>query len=197
MNRLPQLNEAALTAQQQRVFDQIALGPRGQVVGPLRVWLQNPKFAEKAQALGQYARYETGLPEQLSELAILVTARCWSSGFEWVHHAPLALGAGVPVAAIDAISKAQKFTFDNKQMQAVFDMAVELHRDRKIGDETYAAAIGILGLNACVDLVGICGYYTLISMTINVFDVPAGDVPDGDGPVLAQLDLPLDAYFRR
>ena len=87
MSRLPELDEAALTAHQQKVFDDIASGPRGNVYGPLRVWLQSPGLAETAQALGQYARYDSALPEHLSELAILVTARYWSSGFEWSHHA--------------------------------------------------------------------------------------------------------------
>lgn len=190
MSRLPALDEAALTPEQQTVFDAIASGPRGTVVGPLRVWLQSPGLAAKAQALGQYARYDSVLPEHLSELAILVTARYWSSGFEWTHHAPIALAAGVPLAAVTAISQAQRFTFDDPKMQAVFDFAVELHRDKRVSNSVYAAAEQALGLQACVDLVGICGYYTLISMTVNVFDVP-----DGDGPHLPELDItPADTF---
>ena len=191
MSRLPRLDEATLTPEQKRVFDMIASGPRGTVVGPLRVWLQSPGLAEKAQALGQYARYDSVLPSHLSELVILVTARWWSSGFEWTHHAPIALSAGIPAPAVSAISQARAFQFEDPKMQAAFNMATELHRDRKVSDETYAAALNVLGMQACVDLVGICGYYTLISMTINVFDVP-----DGDGPVLPQLDMATTDYFR-
>ncbi|MFZ3581805.1 carboxymuconolactone decarboxylase family protein [Loktanella sp. DJP18] len=190
MSRLPVLDEAALTAPQQRVFDAIASGPRGTVVGPLRVWLQSPGLAETAQALGQYARYDSVLPEHLSELAILVTARFWSSGFEWAHHAPIASAAGIAPAAISAIALAQKVRFDDPKMQAVFDFAVDLHRDRRVGDLAYAATLDVLGLQACVDLVGICGYYTLISMTINTFDVL-----DGTGPILPRIAGSTDSYF--
>lgn len=190
MSRLPGLDETALSDHQQKVFDAISSGPRGNVYGPLRVWLQSPAFAEKAQALGQYARYDSVLPEHLSELAILVTARYWSSGFEWAHHAPIALRVGVPESAIAAIGRAERCTFDDPQMQAVFDFAAALHVKKTVSDAVYDAAKAALGTQACVDLVGICGYYTLISMTINVFDVP-----DGDGPSLPDLNVAVSDYF--
>jgi 4-carboxymuconolactone decarboxylase len=191
MSRLPLLEEASLTPEQKRIYDEIVNGPRGTVVGPLRVWLQSPGLAAQAQALGQYARFDSVLPEYMSELAILVTARYWSSGFEWTHHVPIALAAGVPDPAVQAIGKAQTFQFDDAKMQAVFDFTAQLHRDKQVSDPTYAMAEKALGVQACVDLVGICGYYTLISMTINVFDVP-----DGDGPMLPKLDITPANYFR-
>ena len=190
MNRHPKLDESALSADQQVIHDDIVNGPRGAVVGPLRVWLQSPGLAKQAQALGQYARYDSVLPQVLSELAILVTARYWSSGFEWSHHVPIAIEAGVPSGAVDAISNAKRYAFADAEMQAVFDFAVELHLLKNVTDVTYDKALALLGQQACVDLVGVCGYYTLISMTINVFDVP-----DGEGPELPALDVDLGDYF--
>jgi 4-carboxymuconolactone decarboxylase len=190
MNRHPKLDESALSADQQAIHDDIVNGPRGAVVGPLRVWLQSPGLAKQAQALGQYARYDSVLPQVLSELAILVTARYWSSGFEWSHHVPIAIEAGVPSGAVDAISNAKRYAFADAEMQAVFDFAVELHLLKNVTDVTYDKALTLLGQQACVDLVGVCGYYTLISMTINVFDVP-----DGEGPELPTLDADLGDYF--
>ena len=190
MNRHPKLDESALSADQQVIHDDIVNGPRGAVVGPLRVWLQSPGLAKHAQALGQYARYDSVLPQVLSELAILVTARYWSSGFEWSHHVPIAIEAGVPSGAVDAISNAKRYAFEDAEMQAVFDFAVELHLLKNLTDVTYDKALALLGQQACVDLVGVCGYYTLISMTINVFDVP-----DGEGPELPALDVDLGDYF--
>ena len=190
MNRYPKLDESALSVDQQAIHDDIVNGPRGAVVGPLRVWLQSPGLAKQAQALGQYARYESALPQVLSELAILVTARYWSSGFEWSHHVPIAIEAGVPSDAVDAISKAKCYAFEDAKMQAVFDFTVELHLLKDVTDVTYDKALTLLGRQACVDLVGVCGYYTLISMTINVFDVP-----DGEGPELPALDVDLSDYF--
>lgn len=190
MPRLPDLDENALTPEQAVVYDAIRSGPRGEVVGPLRVWVTAPGLAATAQALGQHARYDSSLPLHLSELAILVTGRIWSSGFEWAHHAPLAQSAGVPNAAIDAIAHGRRAHFDDPQMQAVFNCAVELHRDRQISQITYDAGLAALGPERMVDLVGVCGYYTLISMTINAFEVP-----DGDGPKLPELDRPVSEWF--
>ena len=182
---------ARMTDAQRRVHDAIASGPRGAVVGPLGVWLNSPGLAERAQALGQFARYDSALPLVQSELAILVTARIWSSGFEWSHHAPIALEAGLPEAAVAAIGRAERAGFDDPALAAIFGFVVELQRDRTVTDATYRAAEAALGQVALVDLVGICGYYGLISMTINAFAVP-----QGEGPALPDLDVPAEQMFR-
>ena len=191
MPRIPDLIPDQLSADQRRVHDAIVAGPRGAVQGPLRVWLTSPTLADRAQALGQFARFDSSLSKDLSELAILVTARFWSSGFEWTHHAPIAQAAGLPQAVIDAIANAQRPLLECPKRQAVFDCAVELHRDHVITDQSFAAGLAALGQLGMVDLVGICGYYTLISMTINAFEVP-----DGDGPKLPALALPVASYFQ-
>jgi 4-carboxymuconolactone decarboxylase len=189
--RYPALDEATLSPEQRKVHDEIVAGPRGKVVGPLRVWLHSPELAENAQALGRFARYGTELPPVLSELAILVTARIWSSGFEWSHHAPIAATVGLPAEVIEAIGEARRPAFADPVQRAVFDASVEVHRDRRMSDATYEAALAALGLQGLIDLVGICGYYTLISMTINVFDVP-----DDAGPTLPAIDLRPEEMFR-
>lgn len=188
--RYPELDEDGLGSRQREVFERIAAGPRGAVAGPLRVWLHSPELADRAQALGQFARYGSSLPAELSELAILVTARIWSSGFEWSHHAPIALRVGLPPEVVEAIGRAEVPALDGAA-RAVFEAAVALHRDRGMPDEIYRAARAALGLEGLVDLVGICGYYTLISMTINAFAVP-----DDGGPKLPALDLPPERMFR-
>ncbi|SLN76796.1 carboxymuconolactone decarboxylase family protein [Roseisalinus antarcticus] len=180
----------ALSPDQARVAAAIKSGPRGDVVGPLRLWLISPQMAELAQALGQYARYDSVLPPDLSELAILVTARYWSSGFEWAQHAPIALAAGLPAEVVDAIAVGARPELTGA-LAAVLDLAVELHRDKRVSDATYAAAEDLLGEQAVVDLVAICGYYTLISMTINAFELP-----DGTGPVLPPTQLSPHEMFR-
>ena len=190
--RLDALDPADLTHEQREVYDRITAGPRGAVAGPLRVWLHNPQLADRAQALGQYARYDTCLAPVLSELAILVTARIWSSGFEWAHHAPIALAAGLPAAVVAAIAVAEVPSFADEMQKATFCFAVELHRDRQVSAATHEVANELLGQQAVLDLVAICGYYTLISMTINVYEIA-----EGDGPALPQLTMPPEAMFRK
>jgi 4-carboxymuconolactone decarboxylase len=174
--RPPILDENNLSAEQRPIYDAIMSGPRGIVEGPLRVWLQSPGLADKAQALGAFCRYGTQLPPVLSELAILVTGAHWRAGFEWAVHAPIAAKAGLAPEVIEAIRTGAEPRFSDDKQAAVHAFARELHAKRTVSEETYRRAVEALGLQAVVDLVGILGYYTLISMTINAFQVP---LPDG------------------
>ncbi len=181
MTRIAPLQPENLTPRQKEVYDAIASGPRGRVRGPLAVWLNRPDLADRAQALGRYCRYDSLLEPRLSELAILATARVWKSEFEWAAHKVIALKAGISPDIVEAIRTNRQPVFENEDEAVVYDYAITLHTERHIGDELYARAVKILGQEAVVDLTGILGYYTLISMTINVFELPP---PDGAVPEL-------------
>ena len=170
-----------LDAAQRRVYDEIVAGPRGEVVGPLGVWLRRPELADRAQRLGEYARYGTSLPPVLSELAILVVARTWGSEFEWLVHKPIALAAGVPPDAVEAIRSRRNPQLEDPTQSAVYAFCIALLNEHQVDDFIYSGAVGALGEEGVVDLVGILGYYSLISMTINAFNVPA---PEGAQPEL-------------
>ena len=157
MARLPKIDPATLTDEQKPVYDRIASGPRGVVRGPLAVWLRRPGLAARAEDLGKYCRYDSSLNKQLSELAILVTARAWGSEFEWFAHKKHALDAGVSPEIVEAIRTTQTPVISDPEQRAV------------------------LGEGRLIDLIGVLGYYSLVSMTINAFDV---DVPDGNSPEL-------------
>ena len=176
MKRIADLDPAQMTPAQREIHDLIASGPRKGVRGPLAVWLHRPELARNAQALGRYCRYETSLEPRLSELAILVIGRYWSAGYEWYAHKPIALEAGVSAEVVEAIRSREAPVFARDDEAAVYDFLTELHRDRKVSQATYDRAVAQLGEEGVVDLTGLAGYYTLISMTINVFQVP---VPEG------------------
>lgn len=174
--RLVDLDETRLSPEQRAIFDTIKSGPRGVVQGPLRVWLQSPQLADTAQALGAFCRYGTRLPPRLSELAILVTGAYWKAGFEWAVHAPIAIKAGISLEIAEAIRTGRTPDFSAPDEAAVHAFAHELHHQRLVSEATYRRCVEILGQEGTVELVGILGYYTLISMTINAFNVP---LPEG------------------
>ncbi|WP_223485079.1 carboxymuconolactone decarboxylase family protein [Pseudomonas sp. A-RE-19] len=180
MNRLPPIDPNNLSDAQRPVYDRIANGPRKGVRGPLAIWLHRPELAECAQALGRYCRYDTCLEPRLSELAILMMGRHWLAEYEWAAHKPFALEAGLASHIIDAIRDDQQPGFENADEALVYRFVRELHAQRGISDALYREFIDCLGTDAAVDLVGIAGYYTLISMTIKVFEVPppAGATPE-------------------
>ncbi len=187
MTRVKDLDVDDLTEEQLLVYKKILEGPRGNVVGPLKIWLNNPKFASCAQVLGKYARYESNLPSSLSELAIITTGRCWSSDFEWEQHAPLANKAGIKIEYINQISKGKRPTFSDEIEQVVFDFSAEVNLNKNVSEKIYTKAVKFLGENGVLDIVAICGYYNLVSMTLNVYKVP----PEGSKwilPKVANLD---------
>lgn len=161
-----------MTPEQRRIYDAILSGPRGVVEGPLRVWLHSAGLAEKAQELGAFCRYGTSLPPRLSELAILLTGAYWKAGFEWHVHAPIAIKAGIPDLAVESIRQGKEPKLASDDEWAVYAFVTELYLNRKVSDATYRNALRHLKETGLVDLVGILGYYALISMTIKAFEVP-------------------------
>ncbi len=181
MTRLQPPSLEQMTPEQRAVHDDIVSGPRGRLQGPLAVWLTSPELADKAQRLGQFCRFETSLPPQLSELAILVTGRFWGAEFEWWAHKRIGLEAGLDPQLVEAVRQRRVPEFAGDDQRIVYDVATQLHRDHRISDQTYSEAVVLLGETGVVELVGILGYYTLISMTLNAFQVP---LPAGAGPEL-------------
>lgn len=176
--RLAAPDPASYDSRQMEVSEAIASGPRGGLRGPLAVWLHRPELAARAQELGRYCRYDTVLGDTLSELAILVTARIFGSEYEWQVHKGFALKAGLSPDVIEEIRLNRRPQFDDPSQEVVHDIARATHEQRNVDDALYARAVVVIGEHALVDLIGLLGYYTLISLTINVFKVP----PPGDDP---------------
>ena len=163
---------------QREVADAITSGPRGGLRGPLAIWLHRPELADRAQAFGQYCRYDSSLPPVLSELGILVTARYWSAEYEWFAHKRIAHEAGLAPDIADAIRRRERPAFSDDKQEVVYDIATALHTDKRVSQALYDKAVATLGRDAVIDLVAVLGYYGFVSMTLNVFEVmPPDDVP--------------------
>lgn len=175
MGRLKPLDLDALTADQKRIVDDVKTS-RGGFDGPFAVWLRSPVLADRAQLLGQFVRFHTSLSQRLSELAILVTARLWTAQYEWHAHEKHARAAGLDPKIIEEIKAGRTPHFEREDERLIYEFTLELSRTRKISETTYQTASRHFGDVALVELVGILGYYTLIAMTLNAFDV---DSPGG------------------
>ncbi len=176
MSRLPELSPGEMTPEQRRIHDEIAGGPRGRVEGPHRAWLHSPGLADHAQKLGAYIRFDSQLPDRLRELAILVTGAHHRAEFEWYAHVRFAHDAGIPEAVTEAIRRGETPELDDPEARIVHRVALELNRDHRLAGETFEEAVAVLGRPALVDLIGTVGYYCLVSLTLNAFEVPT---PDG------------------
>ncbi len=170
--RLPILDEGQMNDAQRALLEAIRSGPRGKSItprGPFAVWLHAPEFGHLAQALGGHCRYRTALPPRLSEFAILCTARHWRAQYEWFAHAPMAEKAGVTPKTISDLRAGREPKSAPKDERAIFTFVRELYKTNRVGGRTYKRVQAFLSDAAIVELVGILGYYALISMTLNVF----------------------------
>ena len=135
--------------------------------GPFVDLLISPELMNRVGALGEYLRYRSALPPRLSEFAILVTAAHWQQQFEWDVHAPIALTAGIPQAVIDALwAHIPPRSLDPDQ-QVLYDLCVALHREKAVSPPLRARAKAVLGEQATMDAIAICGYYALLAMVLN------------------------------
>jgi 4-carboxymuconolactone decarboxylase len=179
--RLPAVSMDSLNPEQQAVVDAINSGPRGRFSneGPFAVFLHAPAYGMLAQQLGGHLRFNTGLPPRLSEFAILCTGRFWKSQYEWYAHARIAPKQGVKDATIRDLHAGRRPKSAPRDELAIYDFIKELYATRRVTDASYARVRKVIGDAGMVELIGILGYYVLISMTLNVFRMP---VPQGIEP---------------
>jgi 4-carboxymuconolactone decarboxylase len=176
MPRYRDLAPAEMTPAQKRVHDQIVAGKRGRFGGPFQLLIRAPEICEHASRLGEHLRWGTSLPDRLSELAIITTARLWRAQYEWFAHAPLAEKAGVPAAAIEAIRTGGTPLFTAADETLVYRLCSEIFRTQRLSDANFRQAIDAFGEQGLVEIIAIIGYYTLIGNTLNVFQV---GLPEG------------------
>lgn len=165
--RLGPISPDQMTPQQQLAAQAIIDGPRGALYGPFVPLLRSPELMEHAQRMGEYLRYRSAIGTRLSELAILVTARQWRQQVEWAIHAPIAQQEGIPDAVIDAIAHGRRPDGMRADEAVVHDFCLEMQRDKRVSDATYAAALASFGEHGVVDLLGLNGYYTFLAMVMN------------------------------
>jgi 4-carboxymuconolactone decarboxylase len=177
MSRYREISPALMSPAQKRVHDQIVAGKRGRFGGPFELLIRAPEICGLASQLGEHLRWGTSLPDRLSELAIITTARFWRAQYEWYAHAPLAEKAGVPSAAIEAIRTGGTPLFAAKDETLVHRLCSEIFRTQRLSDDSFNQAIATLGETGLVEVIAIIGYYTLIANTLNLFQVglPAGE----------------------
>ena len=177
--RFPGIPPEKMTPAQRKAADGITSGPRGTLRGPFNTMLRSPELADRAQRVGEYVRFHTALPPQLKELAILVCGRHWTAQYEWYAHAKLAREAGLDPAIIDAISEAKRPASMSAAETAVYDFSTELLYTKQVSDQTFARLKEHVGESGLVDVIGILGYYSLVSMCLNVdrYPIPADAKP--------------------
>ena len=186
MSRLPYVRRDDLDPDRQAVWDSVVgsrgdqlINEQGGLAGPFNAFVQAPDVGRHLTALGRVLRFETSIERRLSEVAIITVGAAWKAEFEWWAHSQMARRHGVPDAVVDAIGRGEDPPFAAADERTVYAVARQLTGSGRVDQETYDAAQRLLGDAGVVELVSLCGYYTLISFLLNAFTVP---LPPGAAP---------------
>jgi 4-carboxymuconolactone decarboxylase len=186
MTRLPFLRPDDLGEHGQALWDRLAetrgpglVGPEGGLMGPFNAWLHAPDVGARLAELGGVLRYGTSVDRRLLEIAIITIGARYQAEFEWWAHSRMARSHGVADDVVDAIARGEDPPFTQDDERAVHAVAVQLGAGGRIDDATYAAARDVLGDRGIVEIVTLCGYYTLVCFTLNAFEVA---LPPGESP---------------
>ncbi|MBN8929599.1 MAG: hypothetical protein BGO51_08840 [Rhodospirillales bacterium 69-11] len=178
--RFPTLTPETMNADQKKVADAIQSGPRGSGLrGPFNALLRSPDLCDLVQRVGAYVRFGSSIPAPLNELAICMAGRKWSAQYEFYAHRKLSIEAGLNPAILDAVADGRRPEAMSKDEALVYDFANELLSTGQVSDTHYQPVLDRFGERGVMDLVGAVGYYSLVSMVLNVAQVqlPAGETP--------------------
>jgi 4-carboxymuconolactone decarboxylase len=186
MTRLPYLRYDDLDDAGQQVWDGVT-GSRGSelvndsggLIGPFNAFVHAPGVGRHLSRLGGRLRFRTSIERRLSELAIITVGARWKAEFEWWAHAAMAREHGVADVIVDAVGRGEEPPFEADDERTIYAVARSLTTDGQLGPDLYAAAQRLLGDEGMVELVSLCGYYTLVSFLLNAFEVP---LPTGVTP---------------
>ncbi len=156
-----------------------ALDAVGGLAGPFNAYVHAPDVGGVLSELGAVARFGTSIDRRLAELAIITVAARWRAEFEWSAHARMAREHGVPAEVVEAIAAGTEPPFTTDDERTVYAVVSQLTRTGQVEQDAYDAAHRLLGDAGLVELVAVCGYYTLVSYLLNAFDVA---LPDGASP---------------
>ncbi|MGI8493334.1 MAG: carboxymuconolactone decarboxylase family protein [Acidimicrobiales bacterium] len=179
MSRLPYVQRQDLDVQTGELWDGLAtsrsthlVNEEGGLMGPFNAWVTAPELGRRLVDLGTHLRFGTSINRRLLELAIVTVAAHWKAEFEWWAHAAMARRHGVPDEILEALSEGKTPQFGSDDERIVYAVARQLVTSGGLDPATYEAARSALGDAGMVELVSLCGFYTLVSFTLNAFAVP-------------------------
>ena len=152
---------------------------QGSMGGPLDATLRSPDMALRLSNLSTYFRPGTNpctaLAPRLNQFAIIIVSREWTSQYAWQVHSKWAVEAGLSAEIVDAVGNGKRPAKMQDDEEAVYDFLMELQRDRRVKDATFARAKSLLGDRQLIDLIGVASYYTLVCMELTAIDAPPLD----------------------
>lgn len=186
-DRMPPLPDDKMTDAQRKAAAEMIAGPRKGVQGPFIPLLRSPELMDRLQKVGEYLRFQSSLEQRISEFIMLIVSREWTQHFEWFVHVPLGRKAGISEDTIAALAEGRRPSDMSEYEGVAYDFSEELLRTKGVSETTYRRAVMKFGENGVIDMIGVAGYFTTVSMVMNVAHSP----PSDDKSVGAMSPYPL------
>jgi 4-carboxymuconolactone decarboxylase len=191
-DRMPKIPREKLTPAQQKAIDQRRADQQARseacrdpkmdpakctaeyfdIHGPMVPLLRSPDVMVAVNSMGNYLEFKTALPPKIRELVILLAAREWTQQYVWNSHFKSALNRGLEPEIIKAVSDGRRPNGMSDQEDAAYEFYYELHKNRSVSDATYARALANFGEQGIIDMISTDGFYSLLSMVMNVSRTP-------------------------
>ena len=182
-DRMPEIPASQWTDAQKKAVDAFVKsrgnspGHTAKAPGPFVPLLRDPELMIPAEAMISYLQFKTVLPPKLHQFVILITAREWTQHTEWNSHVGIAQKAGLEPEVIKALAAGERPSGMSEDEAAIYDLCDELHRNHSVSDATYARALGRFGEQGIIDIIGVNGGYTFLSMVMNTARTPPPPLP--------------------
>ena len=178
-NRFKPLAYTELTPEQRAFADKEIAGGRKPETGPFNIYLRSPEMAELSRPLGDYLRFKAPMPRKFKEIAIMLTSRYWGGQYVWYSHRQQALDAGLSPAFITSMAAGERPANMSPDEATMYDFCTQLLSTRQVSDTNFNAAKALIGERGIVEIVGLMGQYTGLTMlfVVDRYPVPAG-APD-------------------
>ena len=157
MARIAIIDRADMNAEQARVYD-AAKEAGGPVGGPFLAYIRLPKLFEGIHTMR--ASMASGpLSRREQQIVNLTVARHWGARYPWFAQVRASLGVGIAQTVIDAINTRGSPDLPDAREKVCFVVPSEILANKRISDETYAAAEKAMGLESLVALVATTGVF--------------------------------------
>jgi 4-carboxymuconolactone decarboxylase len=167
--RLPLPTRADMTSDEDRqMFDELTKSRR-----PV-LWLYNPKLAKAMEDAHQAVRFQTGLDQRLTTIAVLTTARALNSQVEWTEweeQARPGRPSAVEPAIIDVIKYCKPVVGLGPKETLIINYGRELiGPNRTVSSQTFAEALRLFGRRGAVELTDLMAMYQATVTELKAYD---------------------------
>jgi 4-carboxymuconolactone decarboxylase len=147
---------------------------RGIVPGPHRIWLANAMLSRTIVPVGAYYQNQSTLTKAEIEIVTVLTNARWHSAYGTYEHEKIAGKLGhSPAETTECLIAGLPAKFSDPRQQVVYELACALLQPRIVPVGLYKRAKDALGDAGVVDVAVLIGWFTMVSMTLNAYDVPA------------------------